>query len=314
MHTFVLRRLVAMIPVLLGVVIAVFIMVKLAPGDPAAALLGVQATPQELERVRHAMGLDRSWPEQFGIWLLGVLHGDLGSSYISKKPVGELILTRLPVTVELAVIGTLLGAAIGITAGVISAWKRYSKLDYAVTTLALFGVSMPTFWFGILLILLFSLYLGWLPASGFVPLNKDPVKHFQAVIMPALALGIFLAGSLARFSRNSMVETLALPYVRTAQGKGLADRTVVGTHALRNSLIPTITVLGAQFGALLGGAVIVEQVFAYPGVGTLLLTAISQRDYPVIEGVVLVVATLVVFTNLVVDVAYTWLDPRIHYA
>ena len=303
-----------MIPVLLGVVIAVFIMVKLAPGDPAAALLGVQATPQELERVRHAMGLDRSWPEQFGIWLAGVLHGDLGSSYISKKPVSELILTRLPVTIELAIIGTILGAIVGITSGVISAARRYTRVDYVVTTLALFGVSMPTFWFGILLILLFSLYLGWLPASGFVPLNKDPARHFQAVIMPSLSLGIFLAGSLARFSRNSMVETLSLQYVRTAQGKGLANRTVVWVHALRNSLIPTITVLGAQFGALLGGAVIVEQVFAYPGVGTLLLTAISQRDYPVIEGVVLIVAALVVFTNLVVDMAYTWLDPRIHYA
>jgi peptide/nickel transport system permease protein len=313
-YTYILRRLVAMIPVLLGVVVAVFIMVKLAPGDPAAAILGVQASPAELERVRHAMGLDRSWPEQFGIWLAGVLHGDLGSSYISKKPVGELILTRLPITIELAVIGTILGALVGITAGVISASKRYSKVDYAVTTLALFGVSMPTFWFGILLILLFSLYLGWLPSSGFVPLNRDPVRHFQAVIMPSLALGIFLAGSLARFSRTSMVETLSLGYIRTAQGKGLANSRVIGVHALRNSLIPTITVLGAQFGALLGGAVIVEQVFAYPGVGTLLLTAISQRDYPVIEGVVLVVATLVVFTNLAVDVAYTWLDPRIRYA
>jgi peptide/nickel transport system permease protein len=164
------------------------------------------------------------------------------------------------------------------------------------------------------LILLFSLYLGWLPASGFVPLAKDPVKHFESVLLPALSLGIFLAGSLARFSRNSMVETLALGYVRTAQGKGLANRTVIWVHALRNSLIPTITVLGAQFGALLGGAVIVEQVFAYPGVGTLLLTAIQQRDYPVIEGVVLVVASLVVLTNLVVDIAYTLLDPRIHYA
>jgi ABC-type dipeptide/oligopeptide/nickel transport system permease component len=303
-----------MVPVLLGVVVAVFIMVKLAPGDPAAAVLGVQASPEELARMRHAMGLDRSWPEQFGIWLLGVLHGDLGASYVSKKPVSELIATRLPVTIELAVIGTALGALVGITAGVISAARRYTRLDYAVTTLALFGVSMPTFWFGILLILLFSLYLGWLPASGFVPLTKDPVRHFQGVVMPALALGIFLAGSLARFSRNSMVETMALPFVRTAQGKGLANSTVVWVHALRNSLIPTITVLGAQFGALLGGAIIIEQVFAYPGVGTLLLTAISQRDYPVIEGVVLIVAALVVLTNLVVDMAYTWLDPRIHYA
>jgi peptide/nickel transport system permease protein len=303
-----------MVPVLLGVVVAVFIMIKLAPGDPAAALLGVQATPAELARVRHAMGLDRTWPEQFAIWFLGVLHGDLGASYISKKPVSELIMVRLPVTIELAVIGTVLAAVAGISAGVLSAAKRYSRLDYAVTTLALFGVSMPTFWFGILLILLFSLYLGWLPASGFVPINKDPIRHLQTVLMPSLALGVFLAGSLARFSRNSMVETMALGYVRTARAKGLANSTVLWVHALRNSLIPTVTVLGGQFGALLGGAVIVEQVFAYPGIGTLLLTAISQRDYPVVEGVTLVVAALVVLTNLVVDMAYTWLDPRIHYA
>ncbi len=303
-----------MVPVLLGVVVVVFIMIKLAPGDPAASLLGVQATPAELARVRHGMGLDRTWPEQFGIWLAGVVRGDLGSSYISKKPVGELILTRLPVTVELAIVGTVLAALVGISAGVLSAAKRYSRLDYAITTVALFGVSMPTFWFGILLILLFSLYLGWLPASGFVPLNKDPLKHVQALLMPSVALGVFLAGSLARFSRNSMVETLALGYVRTARAKGLANSRVLWVHALRNSLIPTVTVLGSQFGALLGGAVIIEQVFAYPGVGTLLLTAISQRDYPVVEGVVLVVAALVVLTNLIVDVAYTWLDPRIKYA
>jgi ABC-type dipeptide/oligopeptide/nickel transport system permease component len=303
-----------MVPVLLGVVLAVFIMIKLAPGDPAAALLGVQATPDELARTRHAMGLDRSWPEQFVIWLVGVLHGDLGNSYISKKPVAELIMTRLPVTIELAIIGTTLAAVVGIAAGVLSAARRYTRVDYAVTMLALFGVSMPTFWFGILLILLFSLYLRWLPASGFVPLNKDPLHHFAAVLMPAISLGIFLAGSLARFSRNSMVETMALGFVRTARAKGLANSRVLWVHALRNSLIPTVTVLGTQFGALLGGAVIIEQVFAYPGVGTLLLTAISQRDYPVVEGVVLVVAALVVLTNLVVDVAYTWLDPRIHYA
>jgi peptide/nickel transport system permease protein len=303
-----------MVPVLIGVVVAVFIMIKLAPGDPAAALLGVQATPQQLEVTRHAMGLDRSWPEQFGLWALGVFHGDLGTSYVNKKPVSELILTRLPVTIELAVVGTILAATVGILAGVFSAARRYSRLDYAVTILALFGVSMPTFWFGILLILLFSLYLRWLPASGFVPLARDPVKHFQSLIMPALALGIFLAGSLARFSRNSMIETLSLGYVRTARAKGLANSRVLWVHALRNSLIPTVTVLGTQFGALLGGAVIIEQVFAYPGIGTLLLTAISQRDYPVVEGVVLVVATLVVLTNLIVDLTYTWLDPRIHYA
>jgi ABC-type dipeptide/oligopeptide/nickel transport system permease component len=314
MTQYILGRLVSMVPVMVGVVLAVFIMIKLAPGDPASAILGTQATPAELERVRHALGLDRSWPEQFGMWLAGVTHGDLGASYVNKKPVGELILTRLPVTIELALVATVLAAVVGITAGVVAATRRYSGTDYVVTIVALFGVSMPTFWFGILLILLFSLYLGWLPASGFVPLMSNPIKHFQSLIMPALALGLFLAGALSRFSRSSMVETLAQNYIRTARAKGLGDRVVVWLHALKNSLIPTVTVLGSQFGALLGGAIIVEQVFAYPGVGTLLLTAISQRDYPVVMGVVLVVAALVVLTNLVVDLAYLWLDPRIRYA
>jgi peptide/nickel transport system permease protein len=302
------------VPVLVGVVLAVFVMVKLAPGDPASAILGVQATPDELARVRHALGLDRSWPEQFGLWLGGAVRGDLGVSYVSKKPVGELILARLPVTIELALVATLLAAVVGVTAGVVAATRRYSRTDYVVTILALFGVSMPTFWFGILLILLFSLYLGWLPASGFVPLTTNPVRHIQSLVMPALALGLFLAGALERFSRSSMVETLAQHYIRTARAKGLGEGVVVWLHALKNSLIPTVTVLGSQFGALLGGAIIVEQVFAYPGVGTLLLTAISQRDYPVVMGVVLVVATLVVLTNLVVDLVYLWLDPRIRYA
>ncbi len=304
-------RLLQLFPVLLGVLIAVFIMVKLTPGDPAAALLGVQATPEELARVRQAMGLDRPWYEQFGRWLLRALQGDLGVSYISRKPVLELILTRLPVTFELTVFAMLVAVAVGIPAGVVSAARRYSPLDYAITALALFGVSMPSFWFAILLILIFSLHLGWLPASGYEPPAAGLWPHLRTLILPGVSLGLFLAGALARFSRASMVEVLAQDYIRTARAKGLSEVAVLSRHALKNALIPAVTVLGIQFGALLGGAVIIETIFAYPGVGTLLLVAISQRDYPVVQGVVLVVATAFVLSSLVVDIAYTWLNPRI---
>jgi peptide/nickel transport system permease protein len=314
MNRYILTRLVQIMPVVFGVLVAVFIMLKLTPGDPASAILGVQATPAELARVRQAMGLDRPWPAQFATWLLGALQGDLGQSYISKKPVSELILTRLPVTLELTLFAMLLAALIGIPAGVIAAARRYSLLDYSITSFALFGVSMPSFWFAILLILFFSLYLGWLPASGYTPWGRGLIPHLKSLVMPAISLGLFLAGALVRFSRTSMMETLVQDYVRTARAKGLAGRVVLLRHALKNALIPTVTVLGVQFGALLGGAVITEQVFAFPGVGTMLLTAVNQRDYPVVQGVTLVVAVIFTLTNLVVDVLYTWLNPRIRFA
>jgi peptide/nickel transport system permease protein len=313
MNRYILTRLVQIIPVLFGVLVAVFLMLKLTPGDPATAILGVQATPEELARVRHAMGLDRPWYVQFFMWLGNALQGDLGQSYISKKPVSELILTRLPITIELTIFAMLLAALVGIPAGIISAARRYSLLDYSITSLALFGVSMPSFWFAILLILLFSLYLGWLPASGYFPLSRGLVPHLKSLLMPSLSLGLFLVGALVRFSRASMVETLVQDYIRTATAKGLARRVVILRHALKNALIPTVTVLGIQFGALLGGAVITEQVFAFPGVGTMLLTAVNQRDYPVVQGVTLVIALLFTLTNLAVDVLYTWLNPRIRY-
>jgi ABC-type dipeptide/oligopeptide/nickel transport system permease component len=313
MNRYILTRLVQIVPVVFGVLVAVFIMLKLTPGDPASALLGVQATPAELARVRQAMGLDRPWHEQFAGWLVRAVQGDLGQSYISKKPVSELILTRLPVTLELTIFAMLLAALIGIPAGIIAATKRYSLLDYSITSFALFGVSMPSFWFAILLILLFSLYLGWLPASGYTPWGRGAVPHLKSLVMPGVSLGLFLAGALVRFSRTSMMETLVQDYVRTAKAKGLAGRVVVLRHALKNALIPTVTVLGIQFGALLGGAVITEQVFAFPGIGTMLLTAVNQRDYPVVQGVTLVVALIFTLTNLAVDVLYTWINPRIRY-
>jgi peptide/nickel transport system permease protein len=311
MIRYITRRLLEMLIVLFGVTVAVFLMLKLTPGDPATAILGVQATPAEVARVRQALGLDQPIYVQFGLWFANLLQGDLGLSYISKKPVLELITTRFPVTLELTIFAMLLAVIFGIPAGMISAARRYTPLDYTITSLSLFGVSMPAFWFAILLILLFSLYLGWLPASGYVPWRRGVWPHMKSMIMPSISLGLFLMGSLARFSRASMIETLVKDYIRTANAKGLARPVVLWRHALKNALIPTVTVLGIQFGALLGGAIITEQVFAFPGVGTMLLTAVNQRDFPVVQGLTLVIAVAFTLTNLVVDVLYTWLNPRI---
>ncbi len=302
-----------MILVMIGVTVLCFFMLKVTPGDPATAILGVQASPQEVERLRRSLGLDQPWFVQLGIWAGNVMRGDLGISYISKKPVSELILTRLPVTLELTIFSMLLAILIAIPAGIISAVKRNTWIDYFFTGFSLFGVSMPSFWFGILLILVFSLWLGWLPASGYVPLQRGIWPHFRSLILPGLALGLFLAGVLVRFSRASMVETLVQDYIRTARAKGLSNRHILLGHALRNALIPTVTIVGIQFGALLGGAVIIETVFAFPGVGTMLLTAVNQRDYPVVMGVTLVIALLYTITNLVVDFIYMWLNPRIRF-
>lgn len=313
MRRYLLLRTVQIIVVMLGVTVLCFFMLKITPGDPATAILGVQASPQEVERVRHSLGLDRPWFVQLGMWAGNAVRGDLGVSYINKKPVSELILTRLPITLELTLFAMVLAIAIAIPAGVVSAVRRYSWVDYFFTGFSLFGVSMPSFWFGILLILVFSLWLGWLPASGYVPWSKGVWPHIRSLILPGIALGLFLTGALARFSRASMIETLVQDYIRTARAKGLSNRHVIVGHALRNALIPTVTVLGIQFGALLGGAVIIETVFAFPGVGTMLLTAVNQRDYPVVMGVTLVIALLYTLSNLLVDFAYTWLNPRIRF-
>lgn len=314
MQRYILLRTVQIVLVVIGVTVLCFFMLKITPGDPATAILGVQASPQEVERVRRSLGLDQPWPAQLGLWASNALRGDLGISYINKKPVSELILTRLPITLELTFFSMVLATLIAIPLGVISAVRRYSWVDYAFTGFSLFGVSMPSFWFGILLILVFSLWLGWLPASGYVPWSKGIWPHLRSMILPGIALGLFLTGALMRFTRASMIETLVQDYVRTARAKGLSQRQVIIDHALRNSLIPTITVLGIQFGALLGGAVIIETVFAFPGVGTMLLTAVNQRDYPVVMGITLVIALLYTFSNLVVDIIYMWVNPRIRFA
>lgn len=316
MARYLASRIAQLIPVLFGISVAVFILIKLTPGDPAAAILGVQATPVELARVRAAMGLDQPFYVQFFKWLWGVLQGDLGVSYISKKPVVELIMVRFPATLQLSFFAMLVGILIGVPSGIISATRRYTGVDFAVNAISLFGVSVPAFWLGIMFILIFSLHLGWLPASGYVPLSKANSlwQWLQYLILPAGSVGLYIAGAIARFSRSSMLETMKQDYIRTARAKGLSESRVILIHALKNSMIPVVTVIGLQIGLLLGGAVITEQVFAFPGVGWLALTAISQRDYPVVQGVVLLVASLFVVANLLVDVLYTFLNPRIRYS
>ncbi len=311
MTTYIIKRLFLLVPVLLGVSLTTFLLLRLTPGDPATSILGVQATPVEVARIRKALGLDKPWYVQYGIWLGNIFQGDLGVSYQSKKPVAELVRQRFPATLELTVAALLFSTLLAIPIGILTAIKRNTAADHAFTSFGLFGISMPDFWFAILLILVFSLYLGWFPASGRSPWAAGIGKYFKHLVLPALALGLFNIGALMRFTRSSMLEVIGQDYIRTARAKGLSENRVVLHHALRNALIPTITVLGLQIGYALGGSVIIEQVFAWPGIGWLALTAINQRDYPVVMAVVLINALVFVLSNLIVDVLYTWVNPRI---
>ncbi len=313
MTRFLVGRLLAMIPVVLGVTLAVFGLIQLTPGDPAAAILGTQANPAALAALRRAMGLDLPAPIQYLHWLDNVLHGNLGVSYRSHMAVAHLLASALPVTLELTLVSLIIAAVIGIPSGVIAAARRYTNTDYAVSAAALFGISIPGFWLGLLLILLFSLVLGWLPASGFTPLHDGLWANIKSMILPGFSVGIFSAGVLSRFVRAAMMEAFEEDYVRTARAKGLGERIVIYRHALKNALIPTVTVLGLQLAFLLGGVVIIEQVFALPGIGQLTLNAIEARDYPIVQGATLLIGVAFVIVNLVVDLAYTAIDPRIRY-
>jgi peptide/nickel transport system permease protein len=313
MTRFLVGRLLAMIPVLFGVTLAVFGLIRLTPGDPAAAILGTQANPVQLAALRHAMGLDLPAPLQYLHWLEGLLHGDMGVSYRNHIPVTHLLADAMPVTLELTVVSLAVAAVIGIPSGIIAAARRYTGTDYTVSAAALFGISIPGFWLGLLLILLFALELGWLPASGFTPLTDGLWANLKCMILPGFSVGVFSAGVLSRFVRAAMMESLEEDYVRTARAKGLGERIVTYRHALKNALIPTVTVLGLQVAFLLGGVVIIEQVFALPGIGQLSLNAIETRDYPIIQGATLVIGVAFVVINFLVDVAYTAIDPRIRY-
>ncbi|MDT7910222.1 nickel ABC transporter permease [Thermus sp.] len=305
MTAYLLRRILIALPTLLGVVVLVFLMVRLAPGDPAVLLAGEFATPETLEAIRARYGLDRSLPEQFLIYMEALLQGDLGESARSRRPVLEELKTYFPNTLELASAAILVAVLTGIPLGVLAALRPGSGLDLSVMVLALLGVSMPVFWFGLLAILIFSVGLGWFPVAG-----KGTLAH---LVLPAITLGINATALLARMTRGTLLEVLSQDYIRTARAKGLAERVVIFKHALRNALIPVVTVVGLEFGTLLSGAVITETIFAWPGLGQLLVGSILARDYPVVQGAVLLVAITFVLINLLVDLLYAAIDPRVRY-
>ncbi|HOJ88029.1 MAG TPA: ABC transporter permease [Pseudothermotoga sp.] len=311
MARYVARRLVQVIPTLFFVILTVFLIMKMIPGDPAEVLLGPQARAEDIARFRQQLGLDKPVLIQFIMYLKRVLTGDLGRSLIYRQDVLSLILERLPTTVTLSLCALFIAIVIGIPSGIIAAMKRNSLLDLLVTVLALVGISIPIFWFGMVLIILFSLQLGWLPAVGLGDPSKglwDIVSHF---ILPSLALGILSTGTIARFTRSSMLEVLNQDYIRTAYAKGLKKSLILYRHALRNALIPVITVIGLQLGNLLAGAVLTETVFALPGLGKLMVDGIFRRDYMLVQGEVLFTAVIYIFVNLVVDIAYAFINPKI---
>jgi peptide/nickel transport system permease protein len=313
MGKFLLQRLATIVPTLFFVSVLIFGLQQLLPGDPAIALAGEERDPETIRYLREKFHLDDPLPLRYWYWLSGVLQGDLGDSVRIQKPVMDLILEKLPVTIQLATMAMLIALAIGITAGVISAVKKDTWLDYAANVFALWGLSTPNFWLGILLILLFAVQLGWLPASGYVSPFEDLKANLSAMIMPAFVLGNAIAAVLMRHTRSAMLQVLSSDYVRTARAKGLDERVVVLKHALRNALIPVITLGALEFGTLLSGAVLTEQVFTIPGFGKLIVDAVFNRDYLVVQGVVLFTATVYITLNLLADVAYFVVNPRLRH-
>jgi peptide/nickel transport system permease protein len=286
---------------------------SMVPGDPAVVMAGVGASADQVQRIRQQFGLDAPFPVRLGRWYGGLLHGDLGQSILLSRSVAQAIAERLPATLSLAALAFVLTALGGITLGTLAALRQGSWVDHAVMTLAVIGVSVPGFWLGLILIVLFSVMRDWLPAGGYVPFNQSPGEWLRALVLPAVSLALLQVGFLARITRSTVAETLRQDFVRTARAKGLSGWAVVGRHAFANATIPVVTVLGISVSLLLSGSVVVETVFSIPGLGRLMATAVLARDYPVIQGGLLVTALLFVLMNLAVDVLYAWLDPRVSY-
>lgn len=314
MQRYLLRRLVLAIPVLVGVTLLAAGLIRLVPGDAVLVKLEEAGHVGDLSAARHALGLDRSFPEQYLAWVAGVLRGDLGLSFITERPVLPSVLRALPVTVELAVLALVVAAFIGMPIGVISAVRRDRWPDHLGRLVSVAGLSMPSFWIGTLVLLYFSLWFHWIPPIVYVPLLEDPLKNVQQFAVPAIALGAHFSAVTMRMTRSALLDVLGQDYVRTAYAKGLRERAVLVRHALKNALIPVATVLGVQFSHLLGGTVLIETIFSMPGLGRLTLDAIVQRDYPQLQGDVLAVGVMVVAVTLAVDLSYGWLNPRIRHA
>ncbi len=311
MFEFLVKRLITIVPTLVFVSMLIFGLQQLLPGDPAVILAGEERDPEVVAYLRTKLHLDEPLPLRYVYWVGGVLRGDLGESVRTQLPVLDLIVQKLPVTVELAVLAMLIALMVGIPAGVVSAVGRGTAWDYGANLFALWGLSTPNFWLGILMILLFSVHLGWLPASGYESPLVDLKANLAAMIMPAFVLGNAIAAVLMRHTRSAMLQVLSTDYVRTARAKGLSERVVVLKHALRNALTPIITLGALELGTLLSGAVLTEQVFTIPGFGKLIVDSVFNRDYAVVQGVVLVTATTYILLNLLADVAYFLVNPRL---
>lgn len=304
MYKYIARRLLLLIPVIIGVTFIIFSMMYFTPGDPARIILGESAKAEDVSRLREELGLNDPYFVQFGNYVKkAVLEQDIGKSYVTKRPVVTEITDRFPTTLKLAAFSIVIAVVVGIPIGIISATKQYSLFDNASMVLALIGVSMPNFWQGLLLILFFSVYLGWLPSSGF--------SSFKHMILPAVTIGTSTIAVITRMTRSSMLEVVRQDYIRTARAKGQVESKVINHHALKNALIPIITVIGIQFGYLLSGAVLTESIFAVPGVGRLMVQSIKERDFPVVQGSVLFIAVAFSLVNLMVDILYAYVDPRI---
>jgi peptide/nickel transport system permease protein len=313
MLEYLFKRLATIVPTLVFVSMLIFGLQQLLPGDPAMILAGEDQDPALIAHLRAKLHLDEPLPLRYAYWIGGVLQGDLGESVRTQQPVLELILQKLPVTIELALLAMAVALLIGIPTGIIAAVGRDTPWDYGATVFALSGLSMPNFWLGILMILLFSVQLGWLPASGYVSPAEDLRANLAAMVMPAIVLGTGIAAVLMRHTRSAMLQVLSADYVRTARAKGLSERVVVLRHALRNALTPVITLGALELGTLLSGAVLTEQVFTIPGFGKLIIDAVFNRDYAVVQGVVLVTATAYIVLNLLADLAYFAVNPRLRH-
>ena len=307
---FVVRRVVIVVPVLVVMSIFVFLIIRLVPGDPARTMLGFRATDENVATVRAQLGLDRPLISQYFSWTGGILHGDLGQDFISKAPLTELLAQRLPVTVELAVLSMAVALLVGVPLGIRAAVRR-GTVGRATDGFVVLGVSIPDFWLGIMLVLLFSGTLAWLPPSGYVPFTQDPVGNLRYMVLPVLALAVGEAAYILRTTRAAMETVLHQPFVDFLRAKGVRERRIVYRHALRNAATPIVTVVGVQFGVLLGGAIIIENLFALPGIGRLIVTSITQRNYPVVQAGVLVVAVLFILVTLLTDLVVALIDPRV---
>ena len=314
MGRYLINRFLSTIPVLIGTSLFTFLLVRLVPCDPIQIMLGPEVQGNAREEITRLYGLDRPWPVQYIEWIFNVLRGDLGDSIRTSLPVTESILQRLPATLELTLLALIIGLLIGIPLAIIAAQHRGRLADGLFSVVVLIGISMPGFWLATLLVLVFALNLRWLPSIGFVPLIENPAENLRRMILPALSLGVGFGATTMRFTRSSLLEVFNQDYVRTARAKGLREHAVIYRHALKNALIPVVTVTGIQVGRLLGGAVIIEQIFALPGIGRYIFDAISQRDYPVIQGTVLFFTIVFILINLFVDVLYGVIDPRIKVA